>query len=181
MDLFSAINDCLFGGPPEKMTSSTPAKIRGDNEYKDYPSKRSDQDISADIVALFRNADCITPQLSKEVNDLVGPQGWTENIAKAVLAALETIIKHGRDKVGGALNECIARAEEEAKSCFQFAKDHPYLTAGFVTIVAIGVLVFMAPWVVEALGFGELGPIAGMSPSLYYQHRKTRSLTGTAL
>lgn len=30
-----------------------------------------------------------------------------------------------------------------------------------VTLVAIGILVILVPWAVEALGFGELGPIEG--------------------
>ena len=41
-------------------------------------------------------------------------------------------------------------------------KEHPFAIAVCVTIIAIGVLVILAPFVVEMLGFGELGPLEGM-------------------
>ena len=44
-----------------------------------------------------------------------------------------------------------------------FVKDHPIMC----TVIALGVLVTVAPWVIQTLGFcagfGELGPIEGMS------------------
>ncbi|KAK5454968.1 hypothetical protein LTS15_005688 [Exophiala xenobiotica] len=42
-----------------------------------------------------------------------------------------------------------------------FTKEHPVLIAAILTIVAIGILVYLAPWVVEVLGFGEFGPAEG--------------------
>ena len=39
----------------------------------------------------------------------------------------------------------------------EFAHDHPV----FLTLLALGVLVALAPYVIELLGFGELGPIEG--------------------
>ena len=39
----------------------------------------------------------------------------------------------------------------------EFVKDNPI----FCTLVALGILVILAPWAIEALGFGELGPIEG--------------------
>ena len=52
-------------------------------------------------------------------------------------------------------------ATDAADRLFQFAKDHPVASAGLLTIVAVGVLVILAPAVVEALGFAELGPLEG--------------------
>lgn len=40
-----------------------------------------------------------------------------------------------------------------------FAREHPVWT----TLIALGILVILLPWVIEALGFGEAGPVAGMS------------------
>lgn len=59
------------------------------------------------------------------------------------------------------MEEFFDKAEEATISNFDFPHEYPYLTAGFATIVAVGVLVLVAPWVVEALGFAELGPVAG--------------------
>lgn len=44
----------------------------------------------------------------------------------------------------------------------EFAKDHPLATAGLLTMLAAGILVYLAPTVVEALGFAVLGPVRGM-------------------
>jgi hypothetical protein len=38
-------------------------------------------------------------------------------------------------------------------------RDHTVFTAAVVTVVVVGVPVLLVPWVIEALGFGELGPI----------------------
>lgn len=50
-----------------------------------------------------------------------------------------------------------------------FVHDHPDATTAFCTVIALGVLVVLVPWLVEWLGFcagfGELGPVAGMSRS----------------
>jgi hypothetical protein len=60
--------------------------------------------------------------------------------------------------VSGALKEASDKAYAAAA---EFVHEHPVLTAALVTIVAIGILVLLAPWAVEALGFGELGPVEG--------------------
>ncbi|KAI7909240.1 hypothetical protein M9X92_011745 [Pyricularia oryzae] len=100
------------------------------------------------------------PTLRRQVNDAVGEQGWTESIARAIVAGLEALIKQGRDKIGPVLGDFIDKAEDAAKAVFAFPHQHPYLTAGFATIVAVGVLVLVAPWAVEALGLAEMGPVA---------------------
>ena len=43
----------------------------------------------------------------------------------------------------------------------EFAGEHPVLTGVFCAVVALGVLYLLWPVIIEALGFGELGPIEG--------------------
>ncbi len=62
----------------------------------------------------------------------------------------------------GPLKEAYDKAVAAAVG---FARDHPVWT----TLIAIGILVVLLPWVLEGLGFGELGPIEGM---LSPQHDK---------
>ena len=156
MSAVSAILACLCGSADDAGPADQKAA------YADDAPNPADDELAREIVDIFRNADENGHELKAQVSGVIHPQSWTENIAKAVLRALEPIIKEGRDKVGRALGEAIATAEAAATACFTFSKEHPYLTAGFVTIVAVGVLVWMAPWAVEALGFGELGPIGSM-------------------
>lgn len=58
----------------------------------------------------------------------------------------------------GAMKETYDKVKEVAEN---FVKEHPILTAMIVTVIAIGILVVLVPWAVEALGFGELGPVEG--------------------
>ena len=58
----------------------------------------------------------------------------------------------------------MAEATKEATdTALEFAKEHPYYTALIIagTIIAVGVLVTLAPWVLEALGFAARGPRLG--------------------
>lgn len=47
----------------------------------------------------------------------------------------------------------------------KFVEEHPVLAVAMITLIAIGILVYLCPYIVEALGFGELGPIRGKSGS----------------
>ena len=50
----------------------------------------------------------------------------------------------------------------EAAMCFEgFVKEHPVAVGVFCTVVAIGVVVLLAPEVVEWLGFVEVGIVEG--------------------
>ncbi|KIW95157.1 uncharacterized protein Z519_03741 [Cladophialophora bantiana CBS 173.52] len=60
--------------------------------------------------------------------------------------------------MAGAIKKAYDKAYDIAS---EFTRDHPVLAAAILTLVAIGILVYLAPWVIEALGFGELGPIEG--------------------
>ncbi|KAL8423886.1 hypothetical protein RB596_003924 [Gaeumannomyces avenae] len=157
MDVFKTIAACFGGADPKddprpKLSEKAQAQAPDD--------VRSADEVSDEVVELLRTAEKNGPSLQSRVRGAVGARGWTENVARAVVSRLETVIKEGRDKVGQALAEVIDRAEEAAKAAFEFSKENPYLVAGFATIVAIGVLVLVAPWAVEALGFARLGPVA---------------------
>jgi hypothetical protein len=53
--------------------------------------------------------------------------------------------------------------EKVTKEAADFAHDHP----AFYTLIALGILVSLIPWVVPALGFGEVSSIEGESCAVY--------------
>lgn len=59
--------------------------------------------------------------------------------------------------MGIALGETYERVVREIDSIEGFVKEHPVICA----VIAIGILVVLAPWVVEALGFAEAGIVEG--------------------
>ena len=65
--------------------------------------------------------------------------------------------------MNAAMNDAYKKAFDAAMSIEELAREHPVLTGVFCTVVALGILVILAPYVLEALGFAELGPIEGES------------------
>ncbi|KAI7908479.1 hypothetical protein M9X92_012164 [Pyricularia oryzae] len=92
-----------------------------------------------------------------QINDAVGSQGWTESIARAIVASLEALITQGREIIGSVLGEFIDKAVEATHSNFDFPRDHPYFTAGFATIVAVDS--FAAWWQSTYAGFVPKGSL----------------------
>ena len=124
-------------------------------------SRRSAEVVVADVVSILRSAEKEGAALRQKVGDTVGVEGWTEWIAERILDGIKTILEESPETMGNAMKVAYSRASEAADALFQFPKDHPIATAGILTIVAVGILVMLAPAVVEALGFAELGPMEG--------------------
>jgi len=138
--LLQAIRECLIGA---------------DNPKVDASSKESA--MAADVLKALFTAEKGGSDLKKTVKDIVGEYGWTENIAKAILGGLVNALNEGL-QMGQAMKEAFDKAVSEAT---EFARDHPI----FCTVIALGILVILMPWVLEALGFAELGPVEGnMNP-----------------
>ncbi|KIM35797.1 hypothetical protein M413DRAFT_79042 [Hebeloma cylindrosporum] len=93
--------------------------------------------------------------LTRRLNSSAGTR-WYEDLAATVLARLENEIKAGAP-MGERMRYAYDTASRLIEAMWQFAKDHPL----FVALVALGILVILAPWAVRALGFGELGPVKG--------------------
>ncbi|EDQ99630.1 uncharacterized protein LACBIDRAFT_186606 [Laccaria bicolor S238N-H82] len=119
----------------------------------DSPPEQRTQAQAEDILSLLSTAEYNDKHLEESLQDIVRETGWYENLAAAVLDSLENIVRGGAP-VAGAMTDAVGKATGAA---IGFAKEHPV----FCTIVALGVLVLLAPWAIEAFGFGELGPIEG--------------------
>ncbi|KFZ11792.1 hypothetical protein V502_07385 [Pseudogymnoascus sp. VKM F-4520 (FW-2644)] len=77
---------------------------------------------------------------------------WTESLALAILKAITTAIEAGVPL--GAAKEVVETARRDVGG---WIGEHPVMAGVVAMIVALGVLVVVAPWVVEGLGFGGLG------------------------
>jgi hypothetical protein len=106
------------------------------------------------VILAMQDADKTGEELRTKVSGVVGVSNWTESLAKAVLAQLDHALEKGM-QMKGPLKKAFDEAVSKATG---FARDHPVYT----TVIALGILVVLLPWVIEALGFGELGPIEGM-------------------
>jgi hypothetical protein len=120
-----------------------------------YHDAYTAEDIADKVVCAIQGAEKGDNELRLNIKEIVG-DGWTENVAQWVLSKLEQTLQD-TSKMGGALKEAYDTVLEVALAVEGFVTDHPV----FCTVIAIGILVLLAPWAIEALGFAELGPIGG--------------------
>lgn len=113
---------------------------------------RSPESIASAIVTKILNAD--EPYLlEKQLKEEFSTDGWTDAIAQAILRGLENAINSGADMARAASDA----ATQSRNAAVGFAADHP----AYAVLIALGILALLTPWVLEILGFAELGPIEG--------------------
>jgi hypothetical protein len=138
--LLQYILDCLSG-----TLAADPALAPSNNS-------RTPASIASDILGIILTAD--TPyNLHKLLNEQISTESWPEAIAIALLHGLEGAIKTGT-QMAKASSDALAQAKDAA---IGFAENHPV----YATLIALGILAILLPWMLEILGFGELGPIEG--------------------
>jgi hypothetical protein len=119
-------------------------------------SDRSDDDIAAEIVDKIYAAEKSSSALKTELHKIVLVNGWTEYLAEAVLNALELAVRTGR-VMGPVIKDAYDRAVEEAMKVKEFVEANPL----FFSLIALGIIALLTPWLLEALGFGLEGIIEG--------------------
>jgi hypothetical protein len=95
-------------------------------------------------------------ELKQSLEDIIRTNSWRQNFAKAVFEAMQHAIETARP-MGDALREIYEKVACVVDGVEGFVKDHPIVCA----LIALGILVLLAPWVVEALGFAEGGILEG--------------------
>ena len=167
MEFFQAIRECLTGRDDTISPQNANDKRKPVRGLK--PSEPTEEELASTILSTLLTAEKRGRDLENRLRDLVHTTGWYEGLAKRILDGLVAALNSGA-AMGGAMKEAFDKASAIASD---FVHAHPVLTAVLVTVVAIGILVILVPWAVEALGFGELGPIEGehyhpLFPSAFY-------------
>ncbi|KAH9042995.1 hypothetical protein EDB84DRAFT_1248643, partial [Lactarius hengduanensis] len=114
------------------------------------------QSQAADILSILYDADTNDEHLFQHLQDVVRETGWYESLAASVLNGLENALKAGAP-MGQVMRDAYEKAAQVVGDVWEYTKEHPV----FFAITALGILVILAPWAIEVLGFGELGPIEG--------------------
>ncbi|CAG5155429.1 uncharacterized protein ALTATR162_LOCUS3658 [Alternaria atra] len=109
------------------------------------------------VVATLLTTSLTGPALHMHLDSVVGASGWRSNIAEYVLEKLASALQASHERLGPTIRSAYQRAWEAAQSIQGFVIKHPVMS----TVIALGVLAIIAPWVLEALGFAELGPVEG--------------------
>ncbi|KAK6217823.1 hypothetical protein LQW54_003111 [Pestalotiopsis sp. IQ-011] len=149
-----------FSGHPVICHKPKPAQ-RPNTSIPNSVARSDAMDIISNAIVILRVAEKHGAGLEAQLDDVVKSTGWTEWIAENILAGIETVLREGNEKMGQAMIVAYDEAAKAADEIFNFAKEHPAVAAVLLTIVAVGILVILAPMIVETLGFAELGPIEG--------------------
>jgi ElaB/YqjD/DUF883 family membrane-anchored ribosome-binding protein len=127
----------------------------------DEKTDMSTQDAAAAIFSALANAEKPGHNLDVTIQDIVAQAGgWYERLAVAVFDAIQKALKEG-SPIREAMKGAYEKASEAAVGIADFARDHPLYTAAICAVIALGILMILAPYVIHALGFGVLGPEAG--------------------
>ncbi len=150
--LFTAIIDCITGAATEDTSRLAEKQALADRHHA-----RTLDEIASNVVDTILCTEKAGAELKVELDSIVGPYGWKEYLAEQVLQKLGAALQGAHDKLGPAIRDAYHRAWDVASSIEGFVIQHPVMC----TIIALGVLVVIAPWVIEALGFAKLGPVEG--------------------
>lgn len=130
------------------------------------PSTSSPEDVANQILDIVLHApasgvtslDSRTRKIAKPSESVpIHTTGWYSAIAPFILSGMKKAIESGFT-LGKAMDEAVKCARAAAEV---FVREHPIWAGVIVTIIALGALYLLLPWVIEALGFAELGPVAG--------------------
>jgi hypothetical protein len=150
--LITAIIDCIRSTESEDVAYPEEKRALAQSH-----NARPLDEVAQDVVDALLRAEKAGAGLKAELDVIVGPYGWKEYLAEKVLEKLGAALQGAHDKLGPAIREAYHKAWDVANDIEGFVIQHPV----FCTVIALGVLVAIAPWVIEALGFAELGPIEG--------------------
>ena len=94
--------------------------------------------------------------------EVVAYGGWDEWLAENVMNKLIDLVQAGDTASWGeTFKKAVDEAKKVADGIFEWGEDHPLLATAVVCVVVFGVLDLMCPWVLEVLGFGEIGIVEG--------------------
>ena len=139
----------------EKLSSSE--KVSYKPRYSDKEPDSDDTEVAATrFITTLLESQVNQPSdqyFQTSLKEAIGTCSYYQKVAQWILTKLESALRNG--KALGKTTEIAAGKATEA--AVGFAKDHPI----YCTLIALGILVMVAPWVLEILGFAELGPVEG--------------------
>ncbi|MCJ1321459.1 hypothetical protein MMC15_006804 [Xylographa vitiligo] len=136
---------------------------------KEKQSWLSTHEASTQIVTAILTTTTEGPSLDSQIKDIVHQAGgWRESLAASILSAFEQALQKAYE-LGEALSPIIQNALTKVTEAGRKIKDfadwfkdeHPVWTGVILTVVALGILYLIWPYILSALGFGEIGIVEG--------------------
>ncbi|TGO07893.1 hypothetical protein BTUL_0239g00030 [Botrytis tulipae] len=164
MDMFKVIVDCLFcsNNYHENATSFAIS----DNQRHLLSTNTAEIQTAEALLSALLTSEKLGNDLETRLKNIVNDSGlvhtnglWYEGLARILLKRFESLIKEGQSaNLTGAVKESFDKAEDTVE---EFIHNHPVLTSVALTLLVLGLLMYAAPWAVQALGFTLDGPLEG--------------------
>ena len=154
----NTVNEKAAGSYVSKVTQCTSAPEKTTFNRGQTDQLTAQDAAAAALFSALRNAEKPGRDLNTAIDDITCQSGLTERIAVGVFNALQHALKEG-SPMREAMSEAFKKANDAATAIFGFAHDHPIICA----IIALGILMLLAPTIIHVLGFSALGPVEGES------------------
>ena len=154
-----------FAATPQTSTPYTPLLNGGSmslsNAYHSVQGETAAKNIVKALAGLGRTFELQTTKLTIQ-REVVAYGGWDEWLAENVLNKLIDVVGEGDSgSWGDTFQKAVVEARRVASEVIEWVEDHPYLATAVVFVTVFGVLWLTCPWILEVLGFGEIGIVEG--------------------
>lgn len=158
MAILSTLRFCCCIDSSRSSDFSEKHLIAEPDRYHDDPTGN---DLVEELIAKLLKAQKNDAILKADLQSTIHSYGWYDGLAAAMLAALEQAIKSS-EEMGPAMKSAYDRAVAGINHVREWAGNHPEMAAVVVTLIALGILAVMMPWLMAWLGFAEEGIVEGM-------------------
>jgi hypothetical protein len=112
--------------------------------------------------------------LQADLRSTVDACGWYDGLAEAVMERLKRAIE-----LGEAMGPVMKNAFERAVAAFNGIKEWVKANPAKTTLIALGVLAILVPWMLMYLGFAEAGIVEGKFTLSYHTHERADEVLGS--
>jgi hypothetical protein len=123
-------------------------------------------ELADEIVAKLFAAERNDEVLDAELRSAVHAYGWYDGLAAAVLEGLKRAIELGKE-MGPAMRDAYEKAVTALNKVKEWAEENPVMAGVIITLIALGVMAVIVPWMLTFLGFAESGIIEGKFSLLF--------------
>jgi len=167
MAVLSKLLGCCCIHTDQELPFSEKRLTTNTDSYIPYKDNLSKAEVADKIIAKLFAAKKNDAALQADLQSVIHAYGWYDGLASAILSALEIAIKIG-EEMGSAVKTAYDKAVAAVNTVKDWAEAHPEMTAVIITLIALGILALMIPWLMAYLGFAEGGIIEGKFVPCFY-------------
>ncbi|MCJ1383112.1 hypothetical protein MMC17_006225 [Xylographa soralifera] len=181
MDIIKTVFPCIPAPRKMRLQTSLTGKQRFiaekqplfSDQSASYPNEKqpllSTQEASGQIVTAILTAKVKGPSLDSQIKGIIHQAGgWRESLAASIVSAFEQALQKAfelKEALSPIIEDALTKVMQAGRQVKDFAEwfteEHPVWTGVILTVMALGILWLTWPYLLSALGFGEIGIVEG--------------------